>query len=416
MSASEKTTAAASISTLPFHLLPKDIIVDILSKLPAKSLVRFKCVSKFFCVLITADHGFSVLHRSVSLTLPSRAGILIVIIPRTPHYTRSLPVFYTINFSEENRRPGKQLQANRVGYLDGEPYAIDHLRSSSDGLVCLHRNNRHVVVCNVSTRQRISLPRIPSDSPSNITYAMLGFDSKSKRYKVLVSAPNRYKYKHWVLTVGVDKSWREINNDSCSHLFHITLDSLGYPNFSDTSVYIDGVIYSYNYNWRIKVHPARFGIVAFEVGSESFSVIPLPREISSGNYSRHNYSRHAFGLLQVDGGRLAIVRKIDECMNLWTWEKFKKCWERSITIIPLKESSTSNLQMRFTTNHVGEIVLLFINIKQLSILIYNLKSKVWRKFDVGGVEEFPTVFDVRMYRTMDNVFSLEEKDLIKCYV
>ncbi|XP_019158823.1 PREDICTED: putative F-box protein At4g38870 [Ipomoea nil] len=257
MSASEKTTTTG-VSTLSFHLLPKDIIVEILSKLPAKSLVRFKCVSKFFCALIAADHGFGVLHRSVSLTLPSRAGILIVIIPRTRDHTRCPPVFYTINtFSEENRRPGKpQLQANRVGYfhvgyLDGERYGIDHLRSSSDGLVCLHRNNRHVVVCNVSTRQRISLPRIPS----KITYATLGFDPESKRYKVLVSAPivdrglpllgRRGKYKHWVLTVGVDISWREINNNNnCSHFFYNYIDGYNCPNYSDTSVYIDGVIYS----------------------------------------------------------------------------------------------------------------------------------------------------------------------------
>ncbi|XP_019166880.1 PREDICTED: putative F-box protein At1g47790 [Ipomoea nil] len=408
------------VSKLPFLFLPKDILVEILSKLPAKSLVRLRCVSKFFSALI-ADHGFGVLHRSLSLKLPNRAGILIVIIPRTPYHSRSTPVFYTINFSEKNPQ---QLQANRARYLDGQPYVVDHLRSSSDGLVCLHKNNSYVDVCNVSTGQRISLPRIPFHVESPC--ALLGFDSESKRYKVLMSASTSidrvngrrdgtifFKYKHWVLTVGVDKSWREINNNnSNSHLLY-TFDGYRcanywasfWANYSDTSVYIDGVIYSYKCNWLTKVHPLSFGIVAFEVGSESFFEIPLPNEISL-----QYYYTHAFGLLQVDGGRLAIVLVFEissSYMGVWTWEKFKKCWEKIITIIPYRIDEVRAL--RFTTNHAGEIVLLSINSKQLSILVYNLKSKVWRKFDVGGVEEFPIFChsDVRMYRTMDNMFSLE---------
>ncbi|XP_031130699.1 putative F-box protein At3g52320 [Ipomoea triloba] len=268
--ASEKK---ARVSTLP--LLPQDILIEILSKLPAKSLVRFRCVSKFFYAL-TVNHAFGVMHRTLSLTLPSRAGILIVI--------SSSPAYYTINFSEQNPpRPG-MLQANRIAYLDSEPFLKGSLlRSSSDGLICLSRPNGDVVVCNVSTGQRISLPRIQFHSPNPPSIcARLGFDSQSERYKVLMSTwmntrGNRsrcYEYKHWVFTVGVDKSWREINYSP--HPF----DGYGSPSDSDTScVYIDGFIYSYN--WLTKADPPSFHIVAFEVGSESCSLIPFPAEISS---------------------------------------------------------------------------------------------------------------------------------------
>ncbi|XP_019166677.1 PREDICTED: putative F-box protein At3g52320 [Ipomoea nil] len=426
MSLSEKT--AEYISTPPLLLLPQDIVVEILSKLPVKSLVQFRCVSKFFCTLI-ADHGFGVLYRSLSLTLPSRAGILIAF-KRQKWFCDDPPAppFYTINFSEENpRRPG-MLQANRLGYLDSEPFLTGCLRSSSDGLICLSRPSGDVTVCNVSTGHRIYLPRIKFHSPRPFSpCAVLGFDSQSKRYKVLMSVCRKdpackkdltqiqsLEYKHWILTVGVDKSWREINYSS--HPFY-PFEGYTHPGFCDPSVYIDGIIYSYNW-LTTRDDPHSFHIVAFEVGSESYSLIPIPVEVPS---SSHFHSIGAFGekyyystlvhdyfaLLQVDGGQLAIVYvwRMGR-LNVWTWEKCKECWEKISMRIPPKEGK----YLRCTTNHAGEIVLLCTNSTELSILVCNLKSNVWRKFDVGGVEEeLPIDFsrDVRMYKTMDNVFSME---------
>ncbi|XP_031130694.1 putative F-box protein At5g62660 [Ipomoea triloba] len=422
MSASEKTAAGSMISLL--HFLPQDILVEILSKLPAKSLVRFRCVSKFFYALV-ADHAFGVMHRSLSLKLPSREGILISISAR---HSPS-PAYYTINLSDENpRRPG-MLQANRLAYLDTEPLLIGCLGSSSDGLICLSRPIGDVVVFNVSTGQRISLPRIQFHCPyPHSTCALLGFDSQSKRYKVLMSAriidqgsrSNYIEYKHWVLTVGVDKSWREINF-TYSHPFSPS-DLYPCPSYCN-SVYIDGIIYFYN--WRIKDYHI---IASFEFRSESCSLIPFPVEGSSSS-SQYHYCDHIFGcftLLQVDGGRLAIVllhKRGSLCyMDVSTWEKSKECWEKITMPIPLEESRTINqsLVVHYTTNHFGEIVLLCKNSERFSILVCNLKSTVWRQFDIGkstvwrqfdigGVEEFPFLYctDVRMYRTRDNVFSLE---------
>nr|GME00839.1 putative F-box protein At3g52320 [Ipomoea batatas] len=410
MSASEKTTG---VSTLPLlHLLPQDILFEILSKFPAKFIVRLRCVSKFFYALI-ANHGFGVMHRSLSLTLPSRAGILISI-----SSSRSSPAYYTINLSDENpRRPG-MLQANRLRFLEAEPFRKGSLlRSSSDGLICLSRPNGDVVVFNVSTGQRISLPRIQFHSyfpPS--TSAMLGFDSQSKRYKVLMSAKIirrsstysiYFEYKHWVLTVGVDKSWREIDF-TYSHPFSSS-DLFPGPSYGN-SVYIDGVIYFYDDHT-----PSH--IIAFEFGSESDSLIPFPVEGSSSSspYRCSDYIFGSFALLQVDGGRLAIVlvhKRGGLCyMDVSTWEKSKGCWEKITMPFPLEESRTiyQSLVVRYTTNHVGEIVLLCKNSERFYILVCNLKSEVWRQFGIDGVEKFPFLCptDVSMYGTRDNVFSLE---------
>nr|GMC80306.1 putative F-box protein At3g52320 [Ipomoea batatas] len=408
MSDSKKMTGVST--------LPQEILMEILSKLPAKSLVRFRCVSKSFAALI-ADHDFGVLNRSFSLTLPSRASFLISIEVQPPHPPPYLRVYYTLNFSDqENPRRRGMLQANRVGFLGVEPFLLS---SSSDGLICVSKFNGDVDVCNVSTGQRIFLPRLIRIQYKDCAL-LLGYDSQSKRYKVLMSVQmvdkEDYIYKHWVLTVGVDRSWREINNYSSCPFFPIG----DRPNcyYSNTNVYIDGVIYSYN--WRTKhTLVGTFHIVAFDVGCESFSVITLPDEVSS---LADNVLFLKSALLEV-GGRLTIVlvhplyvlrgRESLYYMGVWTWEKSKKCWEKITITIPIQWSRIIYLTqwMRFTTNHDDEdiVLLLCIYSKKFSILIYNLKSEAWRKFDVSGVEYFSvsSCWEVTLHNIVDHVFPLE---------
>nr|GLL36101.1 putative F-box protein At4g38870 [Ipomoea trifida] len=250
---------SASKKTADFLTLRQEILMEILSKLPTKTLIRFRCVSKFFCALIV-DHGFGVVHRSLSLTLPSRAGFLISIEVRTPPLTPLRRSYYTLNFSPH--REG-MVQANRVGFLDADPFLLS---SSSDGLICVSKPKGDVAVCNVTTRQRISLPRM--------------------------------QYKECAPNLG---SWREINN--CGSYTFQPMD--GYPSFydSNTCVYIDGVIYSYN---SLNKHSLslfhRFHIETFEVGCESLSVITLPNEVPSQIYLDIKNP----ALLEV-GGRLVMV-------------------------------------------------------------------------------------------------------------
>nr|GMC90513.1 protein IQ-DOMAIN 1-like [Ipomoea batatas] len=101
-----------------------------------------------------------------------------------------------MNYSEENQG---ELQANRLRYLDGDNDDRSqklYLRSAVNGLLCFCRYSGQcgddIEIHNLSTRRHISLPTtcpdLRRDSRTRMNVCgLLGFDSISRRYKVLMS-------------------------------------------------------------------------------------------------------------------------------------------------------------------------------------------------------------------------------------
>ncbi|CAH9119617.1 unnamed protein product, partial [Cuscuta europaea] len=154
------------------------------------------------------------------------------------------------------------LQANRVHYLEGKQFKNLNISSrATNGLICLFNRRGDVKICNPSTRQHISLPRAVASVDPIYTCYILGFDPISKNYKVLKLQmsfdhwDNDYKRQYCVLTLEVDKSWRQISNAL-----------LRYP---DASVHIDGIIYLISSINRQE-------ICTFNVGDENIRSVPFP--------------------------------------------------------------------------------------------------------------------------------------------
>ncbi|XP_019156102.1 PREDICTED: putative F-box protein At4g09190 [Ipomoea nil] len=394
MSSSSKMRLSAST----LHFLPQEILVEILSKLPAKSLVRFKCVSKFYCSLIV-DHTFADLHRNWSLTLPSRMSILIFYPPLSDLNTCR---YYTINYSEENQ--GK-LQANHLRYIDNDDDLSGkvYLRSAVNGLLCFcgyPRSGDDIEIHNLSTRRHISLPTtFPRLSGINAC-GLLGFDSISRRYKVLKSVQfidrigKHVSVKHWIFTLGLDKSWREIHSSPSFHPHNCSTTHFYYR----SSVHIDGVIYSLN-------SLGSFDIVAFDVRTENFKAIPSPPPPNVVSP----------GLSEVDG-RLAILdsrMEAERCgISIWTLEE-SMVWKKQCFIcfptplleeIARKDFNRENLF--FSSNYDGEIAVLVMWTRSISILFYNLRRRSWRKFDICNIFR-PIILlnaEIAMHFILYNIF------------
>ncbi|KAK4374047.1 hypothetical protein RND71_004724 [Anisodus tanguticus] len=213
--------------------IPHELVVEILKKVPAKYLMRFKCVSKSFCSIISESLFIESHQKScVSEFLINRLAL-------TPE-----DVIY--NFSK--REEYKDL-ACPIQYLDQPCFQDLEFMQSIHSLVCLWNIAGQVAICNPFTKQNVFLPY---DQPAEIygTICSLGFDPTTKKHKVFKAHIENRELRYWIFTIGLDKSWRQI--PSCAKF---------YP-AKNNCVYIDGVIYF--------VNQLACNIVAFGVGDEKF--------------------------------------------------------------------------------------------------------------------------------------------------
>ncbi|KAG5545057.1 hypothetical protein RHGRI_017504 [Rhododendron griersonianum] len=295
-------------------VLPNELVeVEVLTRLPARSLMRFKCVSNLWRSTITQYPSFSKIHRARHS--PSRAGGFFIIYPEADD---SLRCFYATTLPSSSC-PG-----------DGEsvlvPYQFTPTASNScsssnkyygatdvvKGLFCLYAGNRSWL-CNVSTREIRELP-FSSDLENAVAFTYcLGFASTSKEYKLVkMCLLPFYRTKDVIsfhglifeiLTMGKDASWRR------------PWDILEAPavglELGRTSVYIDGLLCCW--------HRGGYTLIVFNFQDESFQKIYPPPK-SSGSIYFGNGSL----LLQFEG-HFALVRGlhrrlVNHELEIWVLE------------------------------------------------------------------------------------------------
>ncbi|XP_010473897.1 PREDICTED: F-box protein At5g65850-like [Camelina sativa] len=227
--------------------IPIDLVYEIFSRLPAKSVAICRCVSKLWAsTLGCAD--FTELFFTRSLARPQ------LLFARK---IRGVLSFFSL--------PQALSFKIRIGLLHG--------------LVCLinkriinEKTETVPVICKFSTGQFLPLPKVKSERVNVISY--LGYDPIGKQFKVLAMTCPSPKYgnlrriceEHQVLTLGYGKlSWRMIDSSVPPQLL--------YKDF-ETGICINGGLY-----YQASVD----GVICFDVRSEKFTVINLDKGVISLN-------------------------------------------------------------------------------------------------------------------------------------
>ncbi|KAM5556884.1 putative F-box protein [Rosa sericea] len=246
--------------------IPEDIITDILKRLPAKSLVRFRCVCKPWGSLLT-DPTFikSHLERNRSLFQSNLKTNTRLILTR---YCDTL--LSTTDSETRNVMQAEELDFPLVKNL---PY---YVKGHCDGLLCLVINDGDegmLVIYNPSIQQYRKLPS-PGGFRSTREAIGIGYDKTKQDYKV-VRVPSNYcrmkvpGYKPRVEVLELkSNTWRQIPDEDTPPYFveHI---------FQATEV--NGGLY-----WLVEDHrTASCVILRFDLAEEKFRVIaPPPDECS----------------------------------------------------------------------------------------------------------------------------------------
>lgn len=359
--------------------IPHDLVLEILRRLPVKSLLKFQYVSKTWGSIIRSK-GF--INSCVSMSSAPSSRLLISF--RNGRLTNknaeNLLFFFTSSQDQED--DSSSLVAN-LDMTMASMGAYCYTRCASvNGFICVS-NKRRVMICNPSTRQIITLPEIPGDDLKS-AYKYLGYDPINDQYKAMCKLfPNSEDdQEHMVLTLGGDQepSWRHIEGTSRSYL-PLT-----------KGICIDGFVYY----GALTPTPSKKNrvIVCFDVRSERLSFINLPA------LAEHVHWGSTSTLINYKG-KLANIINTNACsyedrhynnFDLWVLQDAKEHqWSMGSCSFRL-DDSLGKVSISFQgTNRIGEIVIapkfLPRDLRPFYILYYNVESNSLREVKLEGVAD-----------------------------
>ncbi|KAE8724386.1 hypothetical protein F3Y22_tig00010533pilonHSYRG00280 [Hibiscus syriacus] len=345
-----------------------DVITDIFNRLPVKSLVRFKALSKA-CSSLIDDPDFIKDHLSRSIKTRSNLNIIL---------------------------KGLHLYSVEFDYLDNA-VPLDYPLSSGartevfgscNGILTFSLSDKNLAYYNPSTRQFRRLPVSEIDPPSGEScksgYIFYGFglDVKTNDYKVLRMATfnktddeenESYYFDYEVKVYSLkNNSWSKITKlpfylRFMFQFFYHLLHRRGY------GVLAGGVLH-----W---VMPPRieFGmrntIVGFDLGTEEFIEVPQP------NCADKSYLLDV-GVLE---GRLCAVCNYDqEKIDVWLMKEYgvKESWTLLLSVQRSRTINTLAFLKPLAYSKDLDKVLFEINSQKL--VWYDLQKKKMRSVKIGG--------------------------------
>ncbi|CDY68536.1 BnaCnng59440D [Brassica napus] len=238
--------------------VPLDLVVEILKKLPAKSLVRFRCVSKQWSSIISSRRDFldSIVTRS--LAQPQRMHFIF-------HHCTSKPFFiFTSTYHK---------------MADNQSIFIPALTSS-----CIYKYQ-------------------PLMQLYQYTY-FFGYDHLENQYKVLGLPHQDMERACLVFTLTVPtatKSWRYVESIGLGHHYPINHD-----------ICINGVIY---YQASTKEYGSTYVLMSFDVRFEKFNQVNAPTNHPS---SLINYQGKLGIMCCKKGVEIWVMEHTDEKTQEWS--------------------------------------------------------------------------------------------------
>jgi len=147
--------------------LPNEVIAEILSRLPMKSVIKFRCVSKTWCSLISSPH-FIATHLSRALSIPQYPSNLVFHHSDYPLKKDRSPAIGIHQLSPDPEIQERSLVTPQFDLdVRGDPSDFIGSRclrdcmqviGSSNGLFCLTRGFDSYVLCNPCIQKAVSIP------------------------------------------------------------------------------------------------------------------------------------------------------------------------------------------------------------------------------------------------------------------
>ncbi|XP_033142418.1 F-box protein At1g30790 [Brassica rapa] len=357
--------------------IPLDLVLDILSRLPAKPLIRFQAVSKlWFSIIRSKDFVGTFLTRS-----KTRPRLLLTF----KHFDSRKRFIFSAPEHEDDKTSSTVMArhdmtiSDLVYYIESPPV---------NGLVCCTHGSS-IAVCNPTTRQIVTLPDVITPNGRDV-YARLGYDPVGDQYKVLCvmmfdgfdsGTSDNIQQEHFVFTLGTpQKKWKKIET--------VTKDPY---RCMKGEVCIDGAVY-YGVGYS--------RIARFDVRSEKIEFIQVPEDYNAVS----SYSR-----LIIYQGKLACLSYdfyLTSEMYMWILQDAEKQeWSSVVTCdvhSEWKDLLTEERVLCTGEIHTNEAILVSRSLRssELFCVYYcDMISKRVRRAEVDGIadDEFRGVHGIGKY-------------------
>ncbi|XP_045786407.1 F-box/kelch-repeat protein At3g23880-like [Trifolium pratense] len=309
MQCQETTDARMEKKKKTLPSLPEELIIQILLRLPVKSLICFKCVCKSWLSLISDPH-FANSHFEITAATPTRRVLFIV----QSRYveTESIDLEASLN----SHSSSTSLYFNFMFYESG--YDLE-IKGSCRGFILLH-GYFNIYLWNPSTGLHKKLPLSPYDgSKSNRDHFYgFGYDPSLDDY-FLVSLSNDQKLaktKHLEFFSLRANTWKEIEGN------------FPYINGSDENPKKIGSFFNGAIHWYAFRHDLRYDvIIAFDLMEEKLLEMRLPDDV---DYESKNCDLWVFGeylsLWVMDFDTYAI--------EIWVMKEYKvhSSWTKTLVL------------------------------------------------------------------------------------
>ncbi|XP_016456656.1 F-box/kelch-repeat protein At3g06240-like [Nicotiana tabacum] len=328
--------------------LPQEIIIDILSRLPAKAIGQFRCVSKQWLNFLS-DPQFIKFHHTIHshkedaklIFVSSSAALHTITFNQNPHNAISR----NLNFP--------QLSHNWVKVV-----------GSSNGLVLVENAENIKYLINPTTLKYHRIPNFHLALPVPGIFSMcgLGYDFASDDYKVVTLS----RYKRDLDNIFVDVYsvrmglWRRHGKLPVDH---------GVP-IGGSGVLVNGALH-----WLARKSPYYSSvIVAFDLNDETFLELPVPNALDDNNFVLCD-------LVAFRGCLCMLLNDTEENkIEFWMMKKYgvEESWtKRRIAGLDLVHGLVP-----FCSISDDDVVL---NVDREKLIVYNMKEDLWRDMKVGGI-------------------------------
>ncbi|KAJ0736364.1 putative F-box domain, galactose oxidase/kelch, beta-propeller, F-box associated interaction [Helianthus annuus] len=347
-----------------------EIILEILARLPIKSLIRTKCVCKLWYNL--ASHkSFTQLYNHLSL---KNAMLLLQVTDSSTDSTSSMILLV------DHKRGVSEFS------LDFIKDRVK-IRASCNGLLCCSSvpDKGVYYVCNPMTREFKLLPRSRERPVTRFypdgeaTLVGLTCDLLSNRYNVVLAGYHRMfghrpegKLICSVYDSGTNK-WRKYVSDQDDHGFtHMNRNQV---------VFVNGSLH-----WMTQSFAY---ILVLDLSLDSWRRILLPEEMGCGNGSGNRVY-----LLEFDG-KLSVIQISSVWMNIWVLQDYGKGKWDLIDRVSLR-CIRGMVPGIFPISQGGDYVFLAGH-KQ--VLVYQRKTRSWKEmYSVKNNSTMPLWFSAHSFR------------------